>query len=122
MSPLIGIVTRGCLVSAAGVAAASWLAAPLHGQATVEEIVENVRRNEALYENIDVVLLTEFSADERSLPEATDTLVCASESHRKTRYVSQPGVFRIDRTGADVTSRGPISKDRTVAFDGESTR
>ncbi|HUY36866.1 MAG TPA: hypothetical protein VMV69_29370 [Pirellulales bacterium] len=110
------------VTSAVTVAAALLFAAPVVGDVTLEDIIENVRRNEALYDDLDVVVITDFEADPKTLPPPTDTWSSSLTSHSSTHSVHQAGLFRIDRSGENQTNVGAVPMDRTVAYDGETTK
>lgn len=89
---------------------------------SLDEIVQNIRDYETLYDSIDVRLGEVYSrTDQASLVQASDTLVV--EETLATWYVSQDGLFRLERDGG-ATLRGGVthSRDRTRLFDGQSTK
>ncbi|HLN29082.1 MAG TPA: hypothetical protein VK395_15140 [Gemmataceae bacterium] len=91
---------------------------------TIQEIIDNVRANELLYENLDlsydysygVGKPIRFGKPGEAGLAATDTV------QSKTHFVSQGGLFRVDRQGELQGQNGRISMDRIRAFDGNTTR
>lgn len=92
---------------------------------TIQDIVENVRRNEALYDNLDVTMKYHY---ELSLPNGASppTLegggTVPGETDLVTHYVRQNGMYRLDDEGGSTTAMGYRAEDRVRAFDGEQTR
>jgi len=113
---------RRLVSSAVTVAAALLFVAPVVGDVTLEDIIDNVRRNEALYDDLDVVVITDFEADPKTVPPPSATIKVAFTSHLSTHSVSQGNLFRIDRTGENQTNGGAVSRDQTVAYGGETTK
>ena len=102
-----------------------FLTLPVCAQVTVEEIIENVKRNEALYDEIDVTMHDEFTIGDNKPLESQDGQMKQMSSQSAVRhYVRQGGLFRLERTGTGVRgSEGePVSLDRIRAYDGTTTR
>jgi len=92
-------------------------------EVTLEDIIENVTRNEALYDELDVVLLTEHELHAKEPATSDDGGVSQLTGlDTRTRFVAQGGLFRIDRTGSQSTAEATGSMDRRRAFDGTTTR
>ena len=85
---------------------------------TLAEVVENVRRNEQLYENVEVVMTTTYDIGDRSPASAKEVM----RQQWRTRFVSQGEWFRLEREGGSQTSKRTASNDRIRAFDGQTTR
>lgn len=118
---LSGKTLRHLLVCLGTLAFAPTGGPPLRADMTVEDIVDNVRRNEGLYENIDVTLYHEHRIDEDEAP-STGTVNEIVSLNSRTKFVSQDGLFRLDRTGKSTTAENEYSDDRVSAFDGDLTR
>ena len=89
---------------------------------TINDILENVRRNEALYSNIDATFLTEYSTRDRPAAKFSNGSEETTAQEIEGHYVVQGEYFRLDRKG---TSRGETSVnslDRIRGFDGKTTR
>ncbi len=100
----------------------SW---PLCAQVTIEEIIENVKRNEALYDDIDVTMHDEFTIGDNKPFESQDGNLKQMSSQNAVRhYVQQGEMFGFERTGPGVggSAGQPVSLDRIRAFDGTTTR
>lgn len=93
----------------------------LHAEMTIQDIIENVRRNEALYDNVDVKMDYEYQLARGMMPVMPNGSV-PGRMHTLTHYVSQNGMFRLDEEGESQTAEGPRNEDRVRAFDGEITR
>lgn len=114
---------RHLLVCLGTLAVAATGGAPLRAEMTIEDIIENVRRNEALYDNIDVTLLTEHHIDDRHTPVNFDNGASEVVSmSSRTKFVGQGGLFRLDQTGKSIAGDKGFSEDRISAFDGKITR
>ena len=89
---------------------------------SLKEIVQNIRDYEALYDSIDVRLKEVYSrTDQDFRVQASDTLVV--EETLATWYVSQDGLFRLERDGEATLHGGDRhSRDRTRLFDGQTTK
>jgi hypothetical protein len=106
--------------------AATWMGfmqmSAIGAEISVRDIIENVQRNEALYDDIDLKMVEEYSIGDRipiDEPEgAKEIASTASTLH----YVGQQGMFRLDVTGTFVVRKGPVPLDRIRAFDGKTTR
>jgi hypothetical protein len=89
--------------------------------ATLEELIENVRGNEALYADLDVSLKSSYAVvgppDQFIAPSAA---VVSLDS--KIKYVRQGKFFRMDRSGKNVDTEMERSMGRVRAYDGEKTR
>ncbi|HVC94985.1 MAG TPA: hypothetical protein VND64_14915 [Pirellulales bacterium] len=95
---------------------------------TFQDILENVKRNEALYENHDVKLRLEYEMGNfepakimqmHGGPVVSEEIKATSSS---MHYVNQGGLFRLDRKGTNTTPSAELSADCTRAFDGTTTR
>ncbi|HUY34420.1 MAG TPA: hypothetical protein VMV69_16860 [Pirellulales bacterium] len=97
-------------------------------EVTFEDILENVKRNEALYENHDVKLTLEYemgNVEAAKIMQTPGGPVVSEEIKAMSssmHYVSQNGLFRLDRKGTNTTSSAELSADCTRAFDGTTTR
>lgn len=90
---------------------------------TLDEIVENVRRNEGLYDNLDVTVHWDYSIGDRKPPTLSGGIgspVIASNS--RVHFVRQNGLFRVDRSGSTNDTTGTSSLDHQRTFDGTTTR
>lgn len=99
-------------------------AANVSGQMTINQIIENVRQNEKLFDDIEVLMHETYNfadgkAEIESDPSELQTIV---ESTAKTRFVSQGSWFRMERECTDTANGKRVSNDRVRAFDGETTR
>ncbi|MEX2119465.1 MAG: hypothetical protein WD847_07710 [Pirellulales bacterium] len=93
----------------------------------LKEIIEKVRRNELIYEDIEVVLLQEYvqhdpSVDRTPRPLKPGEALIHLSSSKRTRYISQGTLFRVETDGATTTVAGDLSRDKIVSFDGVKTR
>lgn len=95
--------------------------APLLADMTLEEIIENVRRNEVIYDNVDVTMRNEYEVAGGVMPKIEGGSA-AARTHVRIHCVSQDGMFRLDEDGGSETAEGPRTEDRVGAFDGEYTR
>ncbi len=93
----------------------------VRAEVTLEDIIENVRRSEALYENLDVVIHTEYEIGDRE-PAQFDQGAEVLKSSSRVHYVRQDGLFRLDRTGSSHDTERTLSLDRVRAYDGGTTR
>jgi hypothetical protein len=102
---------------------AAILLAPAASRAevTIDDIIENVRRNEALYEDLDVVIHSEYDIGDRE-PAKFDNGAEVVKSSARVHYVRQDALFRLDRTGSSQNTKQTRSVDGVRAFDGETTR
>ncbi len=85
---------------------------------TLEEVIENVRRNERLYRDVEVVMTSTYGIGDRK--PGRDSVVVGRQL--RTRYVSQGEWFRLEMEGTERDSKQTISRDRIRAFDGQMTR
>jgi len=102
-----------------------FLTLPVCAQVTIEEIIENVKRNEALYDEIDATMHDEFTIGDNKPLESQDGALKQMSSQTAVRhYVQQGPMFRFERTGIGIRgSEGEaVSLDRIRAFDGTTTR
>lgn len=97
-------------------------------QISLEEIIQNVKSNEALYENLDVRLVetyTDHAPDGGIAVNGAKGFIIAS-SQTKTHYVQQDGMFRVDASTsmgyADKDATAPKLTTRTRLFDASLTR
>jgi hypothetical protein len=88
---------------------------------TIPDITDNVRRNEALFANIDVTLRSVYSIGDRTPPTLKGGTI-ARESNTTLHYVAQGEMFRLDRIGAALTAESERNEGRVQAFDGAITR
>lgn len=93
----------------------------VQGEVTINDIIENVRRNEMLYDNLEVTMEREYTTGDRPAPKLDRGSIPARTS-TSTHYVKQGGMFRLDMVGTSITGNGDRSEDRIRAFDGEITR
>ncbi|HUY36869.1 MAG TPA: hypothetical protein VMV69_29390 [Pirellulales bacterium] len=91
-------------------------------EVTLADIIENVRRNEAIYENLDVVIHSEYDIGDRAPVKFGNGSAEVLSDNKRLRYVRQGGMFRLDRTGSSVDTERTVSGDRVRAYDGETTR
>ena len=89
--------------------------------ATLKAIIENVRTNEALYQNIDVSWLVNYSL-ERASEQPTKSLLRSSTT--RGHLVQQQALFFVGATRESDGNDGSRDKTRSSqeAFDGASTR
>ena len=87
-------------------------------------IIDNVKQNEKLYENIDVDLITTYTTGDRKPAVMNDGKTSEIiDSSIKTRYVHQGKLFRIDTTGSDKAGDAVVrNRDRIRAYDGKQTK
>lgn len=85
---------------------------------TLTDVIDNVRRNERLYQDIEVVMDTTYDIGDRE-PVNEQTVV---REQLRTRFVSQENWFRLEREGGGQDSLRTASRDRIRSFDGEQTR
>jgi hypothetical protein len=91
----------------------------------IREIIENVRANEALYDNIEVRMVDNYELIDRKPlvgKAGGNTIYEKSLIGKDIRYVSQNGMFRVDVEGKTTTAENTLSEDRISMFDGRSTR
>jgi hypothetical protein len=100
-------------------------AASVNGNERLREIIDNVRTNEALYQNIEVRMVDQYRIIDRK---PSVNKIGEGVGHEKgtidkdVRYVAQNGMFRVEVEGECTTSGPTLSEDRIAMFDGESTR
>lgn len=87
----------------------------------VSEVIENIRVNEQLYQDIEVVLQTSYDIGERT-PLGGDIGNEVSRSEARTRYVAQGEWFRLERAGESQTLKGAASRNLILSYDGDKTR
>lgn len=111
---------HGAIVTATVLLLFNW-GGQARAEVTLQDVIENVRRNESLYDNLDVTMHYEYKLAGRRFPKLEDGSV-AAETHLTTHYVRQDGMFRLDDEGGSATADGQRMEDRVRAFDGELTR
>lgn len=89
---------RRFLISLAAFTCVVMAGTPLRAQLTMEDIIENVRRNEALYDNIDVTLITDYGIGDQKPMDFGNGMSQLVSLDTRIRFVSQDGLFRFDRT------------------------
>ncbi len=98
---------------------------PLRGEVKLADVVENVRKNEQLYGDIEIVMQESYDIGTRTPANGQLGGNESNEVFRKnsrTRYVSQGKWFRVERDGASQITGKTLSLDHIRAFDGETTR
>jgi hypothetical protein len=105
---------------AASLALPVLLGSPLsaRGQPTLADIITNVRQNEKLYDDIEVVMSSTYDIGDRKTTEEKEVI----KQRTRTRFVSQGEWFRLEREGGSQDSKTTTSMDRIRAFDGQTTR
>jgi hypothetical protein len=96
-------------------------------QLTMAQIIENVRANELLYEGLDLSFDYSYQLSNpisvlAEKPGEQSTLKATHAVQTQTHFVSQQGMFRVDRQGELKHQDGQGSLDRLRAFDGQTTR
>jgi hypothetical protein len=111
--PWIGLIAHAAAFPCA-------LAEPV---APLDAIIDNVRQNEALYENLEVLMHEAYDIGNRKPPKSSGTWKLITARDVDVRYVSQNGLFRIEVRGGNVHADGTtVSADATRLFDGQTTR
>ena len=113
--PVSTVTMWRCLVSSAIMIFAAHSA---QAQVTLQSIVENVRQNERLYENIEVTMTTLYEIGDRPVSDKNEIV----RRETQTRFVSQGDWFRMERGGRGQTVNSTSSRDRICAYDGEKSR
>jgi hypothetical protein len=85
---------------------------------TLADLIAAVRRNERLYDNVDVVMDSTYDIGARQ-PGGADEVV---RSKIRTRFVTQGEWFRLERAGSSQTADRTTSLDHIRSFDGQTTR
>jgi hypothetical protein len=91
---------------------------------TMATIVEAVKKNEALYADMDVTLRTHYTTGDRKpgIP-VNSNMVINVLQELETHYVSQGPLFRLEIKGHALGADGrKFSRDRIRAYDGATTR
>ena len=96
--------------------------APCRAELTLPDIIENVRRNEELYNDIDVKMFEDYDIGDRSSAKFDDGRSEISHRSGSTHYVTQGTMFRFERQGTSKSGGEMASIDRLRAFDGTTTR
>jgi len=102
---------------------ALWFPVPSKSELAFKEIVENVRRNEALYDDIEVSLHQSYQSKHATFSFSDGRQEITGEQKR-IRHVTQKGMFRLERLGTNTVGveAKQMTSDRVRAFDGKSTR
>jgi hypothetical protein len=89
----------------------------------MEDLIENVRRNEALYNDIEYVIHESYRKPS-ALAEGTPLgMREVAKQETKLRFVGLRGMFRFEREGWDeYADSSRTTRDRIRAFDGRTTR
>lgn len=114
---LLRQLTRAALLARLGTSGAE-----VHAEIAIEDIIENVRRNEALYANLDVKLMVEYNVADRPAVVGDGGLKEITHQQADIHYVTQGDMFRFDRAGSANVGGEVTSLDRIRAFDGKETR
>lgn len=88
------------------------------GQLTLPEIIANVRQNEKLYADIEVVIHSAYDIGGREPANEREVL----QWNHKLRFISQGDWFRLEREGSNRDSQQKVSLNRIRSFDGQTTR
>ena len=89
----------------------------------LKEIISNVRSNERLYANIDVILSYKYDVGQNKAVRAKAGEFQAFETQDyKLHFVGQNEFFRLDREGSVGFAGESASFDRIRAYDGATTR
>ena len=105
----------------------TWSAKPADAAKSLDAIIDNVRQNEALYENIDVLMQTTYK-NLKEIPKdkgnpGKDNFKEYKHRQYSIRSVRQDGMFRTEMTGKTMFADKTASdKNRVRMFDGEKTR
>lgn len=86
------------------------------------DIVDNVRRNEKLYNDIDVSVVESYDLGGREPEEFLDGSFEVVRKDIRTKYVAQRDLFRLDISGRNLGATAEVAADRIRAFDGKLTR
>ena len=95
---------------------------PLCADVTIQDVTENVRRNEMLYENLDVASRYTYNVVDRAPFHSEEGFKEITSIDAQDHYVTQRGMFRLDRVATATMDAAPHSFDRVRAFDGTTTR
>ena len=116
-------LTFHCMIGAMLIAAPAL--AEQKSAISIDNIIDNVRRNEDLYKNIDVTMNDHYDIGDRK-PEAFNAeFMPIVKKDRTFHFVCQDEKFRLEREGTQVSADGTtnnIVQSRIRAFDGEMTR
>jgi hypothetical protein len=91
---------------------------PVNVQRALADVIANVRTNEKLYQDIEVLMRSTYDIGDRPPTEEREVV----RQQVRTRFVSQGEWFRLEREGGGQDTRKRASMDRIRAFDGRTTR
>jgi hypothetical protein len=92
------------------------------GELTIDEIIQNVERNERLYENIDVKLWKIYRDDSHAADADDPSFKPIDHSRESVRFISQRGKFHIESQTSSDSKRDNWKRSTTRLFDGVTTR
>lgn len=100
---------------------AAFASSPVRADMTLERVIENVRRNETLYDNLDVTMYYEYALAGSQAPSLPNGSI-PTATRKTTHYVRQGGMYRLDEEGGSTVDEGQRAENRMRAFDGVLTR
>jgi hypothetical protein len=89
---------------------------------SLEAIIDNVRRNERLYDEFDVTIRSVYEIGKREPAKFQGGMTEVVAKALQTHYVSQGEMFRVDVAGSVTNTELTRPGDRVRAFDGTTTR